>query len=215
MKKAVVVGATGLVGRHIVQLLSENQNVEEVIAITRREAHFESKKVVNKIIDFECLEDYSELFRCDALFSCLGTTRKQAGTIEAQRLVDFEYQLKVAQLAQSNNVKHYLLVSSSGADSKRSNPYFKMKGDLENMINAMDFQHISIFRPSLLMGDRVDVRYGEKLAASILPLLCRLPPLKRYRPITGEEVAKKMVNCSLNLTNKNQIELYTLDEVFP
>ena len=110
-----------------------------------------------------------EPLKGDVLFSCLGTTKKQAGSIAAQRIVDFDYQLQIAQIAVENGVPHYLLVSSSGANAKSRAAYMKMKGELEEQVKALPFQRISIFQPSLLLGDRPESRFGEQLAALFMP----------------------------------------------
>ena len=117
-----------------------------------------------------------------------------------------------AQLAAANGVSHYLLVSSNGANAKSSNPYLKMKGELEEKILTLPFIRISIFQPSLLVGKRADFRLGEVFASRLLPVLCRLPGLRRFRPIRGEQVAAKMVQVS-NQTG-NAREWFRLDEIF-
>lgn len=211
-KTAVILGATGLVGGEIVEQLAKRKSIATVIAITRRAVKFESPKVANHVVDFDDLSAAAELFQGDLFFSALGTTRKQAGSIKAQRTVDLDYQLQAAKLAAQNGVDHYLLVSSSAADSSSKSAYLKMKGELEDAVLKLPFARISIFRPSLLLGERARFRAGEALGAKILPAICSLPGLRRYRPITGEQVAIKMVEASLNSGPSRQN--YNLDEIF-
>lgn len=212
-KIAIVVGATGLVGSELVECLASTEHIGEVHTITRRPVKSESSKVQNHVVDFANLADYSELFKGDFLFSCLGTTKAQAKTIEAQRTVDLDYQYQAAQLASVNKVAHYLLVSSSGANPKSLSPYLKMKGELEQKVQSLGFKQVSVFQPSLLLGDRAESRFAEGVAARLMPALCRLPGLAKYRPISGREVALKMVEVShrKDLT----YQLYRLDDVFP
>lgn len=212
-KKAIVVGATGLVGRAITEQLAKTDHVSEVITLTRSPAEHISPKVHNQVVDFTRLSDYESLFHADLLFSCLGTTRQKAGSITAQRQVDLDYQFIAAQLAAKHGVNHYLLVSSSGANAVSKNPYLQMKGLLEERVQSLHFQRISIFQPSLLLGHRVDFRLAEKLGGWILPTLCLLPGLHRYRPITGEQVAAKMIQASQH--PGPPVEYFTLDEIFP
>ncbi len=127
-------------------------------------------------------------------------------------LVGHDYQFKAAQLAANKGVHHYLLVSSSVANDQSNNPYLKMKGELEQGIKLLPFERISIFQPSLLLGQRVDFRLGEKLGSWVLPLLCVIPGLRRFRPITGEQVAAKMVQVSGQ--SGPALELFRLDEIF-
>ncbi len=209
---AIVIGATGLVGGVLVEQLAEANHISRVVSVTRRPVEYAGSKIENQVVDFDNLDDVASVFKGDLLFSCLGTTRRQAGSLEAQRMVDLEYQYKVAQLAASQGVQHYLLVSSSGARANSRSAYLQMKGELEKRVRPMPFKRISIFQPSLLMGQRPELRFGEKLGSLILPLLTAIPGLHRYRPIRGEQVAAKMVQVSQQ--PGQPLEWFTLDEIF-
>ena len=209
---AIVIGATGLVGRALIDQLADADHVGKVITLTRRPAGHSCSKVHNQVVDFDHLEDHASSFRADVLFSCLGTTRKQAGSIAAQRKVDLDFQYKAAQLAADHGVRHYLLVSSSSANISSNNPYLQMKGELEQKVQSLPFNRISIFQPSLLLGQREEFRMGEKLGSWILPVLCTIPGLHRFRPITGEQVAAKMVQVSRQ--PGPSLEWFRLDEIF-
>ena len=211
-KTAIVIGATGVVGRAVVNQLAISDVYTKIVTLTRSQALHASDKVENHIVDFDQLEHYAELFGGDALFSCLGTTLKQAGSVDAQRSVDFAYQLHAAELAVRQGVNHYLLVSSSGANSASRSAYLKMKGELEQRVKHLPFNRISIFQPSLLIGERKDQRLGEDIGRMILPVLCKLPLLKRYRPIRGDQVAAKMIRVSLQ--PGPPLEFFTLDAIF-
>jgi len=211
-KTAVVIGATGLVGHAIVMQIIQMEQISKIVTLTRRPVSYSSEKVVNQVVDFDNLEGISDLLRGDYLFSCLGTTLKQAGSIEAQRKVDIDYQFKVAQLAANVGVEHYLLVSASGANPQSKNAYLKMKGELEQKITALPFSQISIFQPSLLLGQRDHFRMGEKIGSWILPILGFIPVLKRYRPITGQQVAKKMIAVSQQTLPR--LNYFRLDDIF-
>ena len=211
-KIALVIGATGLVGQALVHQLAQTESIGKVVAFTRRSVSYSSAKIDNQIIDFDLLEGYTPLFQGDYLFSCMGTTRKQAGSIEAQRKVDVDYQFNAAKLAVGNGVRHYLLISSSGANAKSNNAYLKMKGELEQKIQTLPFNRISIFQPSLLLGKRTNVRMGEKFASWVMPAFCQIPGLRRFRPITDEQVAARMIWVSQN--PGPPVEFYTLDEIF-
>ena len=210
---ALVVGATGLVGRALTDKLGRAGHIKAVVTLTRRPAPHVSSKVSNHIVDFDRLEDDAALFQAELLFSCLGTTRRQAGSIDARRKVDLDYQYRVARLAAEHGVRHYLLVSSSGANAESRNPYLQMKGELERKVQKLPFERISIFQPSLLLGKRPELRLAEKLGSLLLPILCILPGLRRYRPIRGEAVAAKMVQVSRQPGPPR--EWFRLDEIFP
>lgn len=167
---------------------------------------------MNAVIDFEQLEDYPELFKADCLFSCLGTTRKQAGSIAAQRRVDFDYQLQAAKMAKSSGVEHMLLVSSSGANAASGSAYLKMKGELEIEVRQLEFNRLAILQPSLLRGTRKDKRMGESIGDVFLSALNGIGLLKRYRPIEGREVAQALIHLALNQSSADVV--YRLDELF-
>ena len=209
---AIVIGATGLVGQALTDRLANANHILRVVTLTRRPAPHTSPKVDNRIVDFDHLEEKAAHFAGDRLFSCLGTTRKQAGAIAAQRKVDVDYQYRAARLAADHGVRHYLLVSASGANADSQNPYLRMKGELEEKVQALPFERISIFQPSLLLGQRAEFRLGEKAGAILLPIICRIPGLRRYRPIRGEEVAAKMVQVSRQPGPPR--EWFRLDQIF-
>jgi len=210
---SIVIGATGLVGRALTDQLGNADHIRRVVTLTRRSAPHSCRKVDNRIVNFDRLEEDASLFVADLFFSCLGTTRKQAGSIAAQRKVDLDYQYRAAQLAADHGMRHYLLISASGANAGSKNPYLRMKGELEEKVQALPFERISIFQPSLLLGKRPEFRWGEKLGAMLLPILCSVPGLRRYRPIRGEDVAAKMLQVSRQPGPSR--EWFRLDEIFP
>jgi uncharacterized protein YbjT (DUF2867 family) len=212
-RTAIVLGATGVVGRRVVEHLVLAPEFGAVVTITRRPVAHPSPKVRNEVVDFERLFEYAECFRGDCLFSCLGTTRKAAGSVAAQRRVDVDYQLQAATFAAANGVPHYLLVSSSYADANSRNAYTQMKGELEEAVLALPFAHISIFQPSVLVGERTDSRPAERASIVLLRALSWLPGIRRFRPIQGDEVARKMVQVSLAPAAPR--EYFVLDEIFP
>ena len=211
-KITVVIGATGLIGEHLVKRLCQDIQIDKVVAITRNSMLWQHEKLDNQIIDFERMDEYTGLFSGDYLFSCLGSTLKQSGSIKKQRHIDLDYQFTAASLASKNNVPFYLLVSSSGANAHSRSAYLKMKGELEQKITTLMFDKTAIFQPSLLMGDRKQKRLAEGLGSLFLPLLCRLPGLKKYRPIQGKQVAEKMYQVSQE--QQSQLQRFSLDELF-
>ena len=213
MRKAIVLGATGLVGSNLVKQLAGCDHFNHVISITRRPVIYESEKVINKVIDFEKLIEFSTAFQGDTLFSCLGTTAKQAGSIAAQHKVDFDYQLKAATLALEQGVHDYFLISSSGANAKSISSYLAMKGALEEAVIKLPFKSITILQPSLLVGQRTESRTAESIGAKLLPLICKLPGLSRFEPIHGWQVAQKM--CELSAHNTSGLRRLSLEAVLP
>jgi len=209
MKKAIIIGATGMVGTQLIKLLIENDEFSEIVSLVRRESGFNHVKLKEHIIDFDQSENWSNLVKGDVLFSTLGTTIAQAKTKDAQFKVDFTYQFTVAEIAAKNGVSKYVLISSAGADSKSKIFYSKIKGELEDAVQSLPFEVISILRPGQLDGNRSEKRIGEKIALSVMYGLNNLGLFMRYQPIQAVQVARAMINA----VNKTQSASYSLDEV--
>lgn len=193
MKSAIVLGATGLVGREIVTLLEEDPEVESVLLLVRREPdRAVAKKTTVRVTDFRKPATYGAL-EADALFSALGTTLKTAGSKEAQYEVDYTFQYEVARAAKAAGVSTLSLCSALGANATARSFYTKMKGELERDVLALGFARTRIVRPSFLAGDRKEARRGEEIGIKVANVLGVLPVLSKYRPIGVRTVAAKMI----------------------
>lgn len=194
---AVVVGATGLVGRECVELLIARDDVAQVTTLTRRSLPLQSQQrrvtLRNVVVDFDKLDKAGNAFEATHVFCALGTTIKQAGSPSQFRAVDYGYALRVAELSLAAGVRHFLLVSSVGADSASRGFYLQVKGDLEAAVLALGFRSVTIVRPSLLLGDRAEFRFGEELAASLSWTFPR-----RYRPVHVRDVARVLVDAAVD-----------------
>jgi len=210
MKRAIVIGATGMVGTQLIQLLMNDENYSKIISLVRRESGIKNPKLEEHIIDFDEPESWSNFVRGEVLFSTLGTTIAQAKTKEAQYKVDFEYQFAVAKIAAIQGVSKYVLISSAGSNSTSYNFYLKMKGELETAVHILPFKTISILKPGMLAGNRIKNRPSEKLAFKVMNLLNKLGLFKRYKPIQAIIVAQAMIMAA----KENESSRYTLDEVF-
>jgi len=210
MKRAIVIGATGMVGTQLIQLLMNDENYSKIISLVRRESGIKNPKLEEHIIDFDKPESWSNFVWGEVLFSTLGTTIAQAKTKEAQYKVDFEYQFAVAKIAAIQGVSKYVLISSAGSNSTSYNFYLKMKGELETAVHILPFKTISILKPGMLAGNRIKNRPSEKLAFKVMNLLNKLGLFKRYKPIQAIIVAQAMIMAA----KENESSRYTLDEVF-
>ncbi len=210
MKKAIVIGGTGMVGLQLVKQLIEDKKYDEIISLVRRSSGMNNPKLQEKIINFDQPESWSNLVTGDVLFSTLGTTIAQAKTKGAQFKVDYTYQFIVAETAVKNGVGTYVLISSAGANSKSRVFYTNMKGKLEDAVQALSFKQITIIRPGQLAGNRTEYRKSEKIALSIMYFINKLGFMKRYRPIQASQLAQAMINAA---ENKNS-GIYSLDKVF-
>lgn len=193
--KALVIGATGATGRDLVNQLLTDKDYDEVNVFVRRPLAVESPKLKTHIVDFEKPEKWKDLVNGDVAFSCLGTTLKDAGSKEAQRKVDYDYQYNFAKAAKENEVEDYILVSSYGANPKSKIFYSRMKGELEQSIKALHFNKLMIFQPGML--DRKDSeRTGEVLGGKIIKFANKFGVLTQQKPLPTAVLAKAMINSS-------------------
>ena len=214
MKTAVVIGASGLIGKTLVKKLLEDNRYNSIKVFVRRSINISNSKLVEHIVDFDKITDWKSKITGDELYSAMGTTIKKAGSKEAQYKIDVTYQYEFAKAAADNGVMSYFLVSSFGANAKSKLFYMKIKGELEEKVKLLPFRKIRIFRPSLLLGERDEKRLGEKAAERILKIVVPVFPfLKNQKPIEGEKVANAMI-ASANKVNNEQIRIYELDEIF-
>jgi uncharacterized protein YbjT (DUF2867 family) len=188
-RSVLLLGATGLVGNECLKLLLQHEHISRIVALTRKTLPIVHNKLVDHIIDFEKLGTIENAFAVDAVLCALGTTIQQAGSQENFRKVDHDFPMAAAELALKHNVRHFLLVSALGADSSSKIFYNRVKGEIEARISALPFHSITIVRPSLLLGNRREFRFGEQLGKLFTPIIPR-----KYKPIQARNVAQQLIN---------------------
>lgn len=193
--KALIIGATGATGKDLVNQLLDDKDFEEVNIFIRKPIEIQNDKLKVHVVDFEKPEQWKDEVKGDVAFSCLGTTLKAAGSKEAQRKVDFDYQYEFAKAAKENSVDDYILVSSYGANPKSKIFYSRMKGELEEAVKQLHFGKITIFKPGMLERKDSD-RPGEVLGSRIIKFANRLGLLESQKPLPTTILAKAMVNSS-------------------
>ncbi len=189
-KTALLLGATGLVGSHLLRRLLDAPYYSEVVALVRRPLQVGHPRLRQVVFDFDHPD--ADDVRADDLFCALGTTLRKAGSKAAQYRVDVEYPLAIGRIARANGTQQYLLVSSVGASARSSNFYLRMKGELEAQLAALAFETLIVARPSLLLGQRAEVRTGERIGIALEHLFRPLIP-RRYRGIHADQVAAALV----------------------
>jgi uncharacterized protein YbjT (DUF2867 family) len=197
-RTALLVGATGLVGGHCLRLLLEERAYARVHVLVRRPLKQSHPRLVEHVVDFDRLDREADAIRGDDVFCCLGTTIATAGSQEAFRRVDHDYPVQVARLARKNGARHFLVVTALGASASSRVFYNRVKGETEEDLRAIGYPGLVILRPSLLQGDRAERRPGEEWAKRLMPVLrpVFIGPLRRYRPIAGEVVARAMIRAA-------------------
>lgn len=211
MKKAILIGATGLIGSELLRQLLEDSNYSEVKVLARRTTGVNHPKLKEVLIDFDNLENHKLDLVGDVLFSTMGTTIKKAGSQDVQYKIDYTYQYKTAKLASDNGVKHLVLLSSYGANSESKVFYSRIKGELDEAVQKLNFDSVSIIRPSMLAGNRKEFRLAEKILTPIMYALLWIPGIRKYRPIKDVIVAKAMIKSVLN---QSKLQIIELEEIF-
>lgn len=202
-RKALIVGATGLVGKSALDALLAADIFDAVVALQRRPSGRTHAKLGEVIVDFDALtredESSEEIAQAFAgitdVFACLGTTIKAAGSQERFRKVDHDYTLAVARRARAAGATRLALVSSVGADASARTFYTRVKGETENALAALGWERFVIARPSLLLGERAEARTGEAIATAVMPLFtwALAGGLAKYKPIEGRAVGRAIV----------------------
>lgn len=197
-KTAIIIGSTGLTGSHLLRKLLSSNIYDKVISFVRKGSKISHPKLVQHVVDFDKPESYQDLLEGNDMFCCLGTTIKKAGSQEAFEKVDLLYPLQFAKAAAIKGVRQFSIISSIGANPQSSNFYLRTKGKCEESLRTLSFQSVSIFRPSLLLGNRKEVRMGEIFGKYIMKFfsIFLIGKLKKYRPIKAKEVTDAMFNIA-------------------
>jgi uncharacterized protein YbjT (DUF2867 family) len=208
-RTAIVFGATGLIGRSLIDELSIYDTYDLIKVFVRKKTDLsEVGKIREYSIDFSNLNEYSEMITGDDLYICLGTTLKKAGSVSKMEEIDRDLPVSISKIASANRVKRVAVVSSIGADSDSSNNYLRMKGEMESQILALTFKTIAILRPSILLGKRKEKRIGESIGKVFIRLfgVFLAGKFRKYRGIEGKDVAKAMIRILNEKTGKEIFE---------
>ncbi|WP_029904248.1 oxidoreductase [Prevotella sp. 10(H)] len=212
-KTAIIIGSSGLTGSQLLKTLLTSNVYEKVITFVRKSTKISHPRLVQYVVDFDNPESYENLIEGNDMFCCMGTTIKKAGSEEAFEKVDLEYPVQFARAAASKGIKQYSIISSIGANSKSGNFYLRTKGRVEEELRQLPFQSISIFRPSLLLGNRKEFRLGEKISEFAMKIfrVFFIGKLKRYRAIS----VKKVANAMFSIAQQNTVgfHIYESDEI--
>jgi uncharacterized protein YbjT (DUF2867 family) len=195
MTRILVVGATGLVGHHVIAKALADSRITRIVAPTRRPlaAH---AKLDNPLVDFGRLPAGADWWDVDGVICALGTTRAKAGSDQAFRVVDHDYPLAVARLARKHGASRFALNSSVGANARSKLLYPRTKGEVEEALKAMGFQSLTVVRPGLIGGDRDEFRLGERIATAVLGILGPVLP-RSYRISPADRIADALIEAAV------------------
>lgn len=194
-KTAIVIGATGLVGRELVRKLLDDASWGKVVVFVRRSLDIKAETLEEHLVDFEQIVDWQDQLQGNSLFICLGTTLKQAGSKQVMRKIDLELPLEIAAIAKQNDVQDCLVISSLMANANSFAYYLRLKGELEQQLASLKFQRLMIFRPGPLLGERSSPRFSEQVVAAMQPLFSfTYSPMKAWRGIQARELAQLIIS---------------------
>jgi uncharacterized protein YbjT (DUF2867 family) len=213
-KTALIVGATGLVGKELLHLALNSDIYRKVIVLGRHLLDVEHPALEQHLVDFDNIESYSALIKADEVYCCLGTTIKKAKSKENFYKIDYTYPTEIAKIAKFNGASVFSLITAMGANKESLIFYNKVKGSLEEMVSRLQFKRCNIFRPSLLLGDRDEFRLGEEIGKVVAQKIdfMMVGSLKRYRAIQAHVVAYAMLHLTqsapegINIFESNQLQ---------
>lgn len=198
-KRAVVFGSTGLVGKELLNELLGNDEFDKVFSVARKDLTVSNPRLEQvRITDFSQLMNLKDKLNATIFFCCIGTTIKIAGSKEAFRQVDLIIPQEIAKLAELLSVPSLVIISSIGASYTSSNFYLRTKGEMEKTVRELYSGNLKIVRPSLLMGQRDEFRFGEKASVGFMKVFGWVfaGPLKKYKGIYAHDVARAMIKIA-------------------
>ena len=198
MKTALLFGSSGLIGGHLLNILIQNNDYNKIKIFVRSEPETLDSKIEIIKTDFNNLKKHIEDIKGDDCFFCIGTTKKNSPDKNEYKRIERDIPVEIAKIAKTNSVNSFVYVSSGFANPKNSGAYLRYKGEVEEELKRLNFTKLGIMRPSFLMGNRKEKRFGEKIGIFLFRLLSPLflGSLKKMKPIQSEKVAYAMINVA-------------------
>lgn len=213
-RKALLVGATGLIGGYCLQNLIKDANYSEIVALVRKPLLTTHRKLKEVVTNFKNLEQVVSQIHADDVFCCLGTTIDKAGSQESFRDIDYYLVVAIAELMKRQGAQQFAVISALGASKDSKVFYNRVKGEMEEALKMLGYPCLRIIRPSLLLGAREEFRFGEKVAIMLTPILSPflLGSLRKYKPVKASSVARFMVRIS-HEEPVSGIHIYESDQI--
>tara|TARA_R110002050_G_scaffold536_3_gene3796 strand:+ start:2534 stop:3226 length:693 start_codon:yes stop_codon:yes gene_type:complete len=207
-KTAIILGATGLTGGFLLQMLLKDERYIRIKLFTRSSIGFSHPKLEEHIVDLLTLESYKNDFLADEVFCCIGTTKAKTPDTEMYRRIDFGIPVTAAKICRDTGINTFLVISAMGANSKSGVNYNRIKGEMEEAVLKCGIPNTYILQPSLIGGKRDEKRIGEWIAKRFMKVLdyILVGPLEKYRSIDPEVIATAMVWLANNNYEKTRIQ---------
>jgi uncharacterized protein YbjT (DUF2867 family) len=208
MKTAILLGATGLTGGALLDLLLKDESYSVIKLFSRSSIGFSDPKIEEHLVNLFELEKYKEQFTGDEVFCCIGTTKAKTPDEDTYHKIDYGIPVTAAKLAKSNKIKKFLVISALGADADSGIFYNRTKGEMERDVMRENITETYIFEPSLIAGPRKEKRFFEALAKNLMKIgnYLLVGPLKKYRSIHPNIIAKAMIIVAANGYPQSRIE---------
>lgn len=211
-KTAIILGATGLTGGILLNLLLKDHRYEKIKVISRSSVGISNPKLEEHLIDLFELEKHKDIFQADEVFCCIGTTKSKTPDNRVYKKIDYGIPFAAAKLSKENNINKFIVISAMGANPESKVFYNKTKGEMERDVLKQKIPNTYILHPGLIGGERGEKRLGESIAKFFFKFLNPIIP-KNYRTISPETIAKAMVVLANNGHSKKRIENQTIKEL--
>ena len=211
-KTAIILGATGLTGGILLQKLIADKTYTKIKLFSRNSVALKSDKIEEHLLDILHLNKYKEYFTADEVFCCIGTTASKTKDKKVYRAIDYGIPVSAAKLAIKNNISTFVVVSSMGANASSTVFYNKTKGEMERDVLKQKIKNTYILRPSLIGGNRNEIRVGERIGKGIMSIInpLFLGSLKKYKMIPPEKIASCMQQLAKSDINQS---IFSSDEI--
>ena len=200
-KKAIILGATGLTGSHLLELLLQDPSYESIKIFTRKKLPIIHPKIEEYVVDLLKLSEHASKFSANVVFCCIGTTKAKTPNKEFYRAIDYGIPVEAAKLCKQNSINSFIVISAIGANPNSKVFYNRLKGEMERDVLAQKINHTQLLQPSLIVGNRNEKRAGEDISKQFMKIFGFLIPA-RYKMIEAENVAQAMLHLASNPANK-------------
>lgn len=209
MNRAVLLGATGLVGGHLLDMLLEDVKYDEVLVLGRNSTGRNHSKLKERLGDLLDDDFFKKPIECEHMYCCVGTTQSKTSDLTIYKHIDYGIPIHAATAGLRGGMQKFLVISSIGANPKSTMFYSRTKGQMEEALRKMSIPRLHIFRPSLLLGERKENRMGEKIGIMLNKVFGWAFPAK-YKGISAQKVAFAMHAVATSISDK---EVYQSDEI--
>ncbi len=211
-KTAIILGATGLTGGILLELLLKDARYTTIKLFSRNSVERTHAKIEEHLIDLLALEKHQELFTGDVVFCCIGTTKSKTPNKEKYRQIDYGIPLTAAKLAKQNGIPTFCVISAMGADASSSIFYNKIKGEMEDAVLEQQIENTYLLQPSLIGGAREEKRLGERMAQLVMKTFSFLIP-KKYKIISPTTIAEAMIILASEKFSEKRITSHRIKEI--